>query len=156
MIYSEETEMTQQAEDTPVSPDAATTNSASDSAQQASHGSDGRRLIVIALFVVIAVAAVLWWLHARRYETTDDAQIDGHFDAISTRISGTVVYINPDVENDHYVKAGTLLLKLDPRDYQAELEHAQAALETKEASARSAQVNVPITDATAFSQLRGA
>jgi membrane fusion protein (multidrug efflux system) len=102
------------------------------------------------------VVAALWWLRARRFETTDDAQIDGHFNAISTRISGTVVYVNPDVENDHYVKAGTLLMELDPRDYQAELEHAQAALETKEAGARSAQVNVPITDATAFSQLRGA
>jgi membrane fusion protein (multidrug efflux system) len=149
--------MTQQAEVTTlVSPDAATNSPTSDSTQQASSSTGRKRLIVIVLLLVVAVVAALWWLRARRFETTDDAQIDGHFNAISTRISGTVVYVNPDVENDHYVKAGTLLLELDPRDYQAELEHAQAALETKEAGARSAQVNVPITDATAFSQLRGA
>jgi membrane fusion protein (multidrug efflux system) len=157
MIYSEETEMAQQAEVTMSgSPDAATSSFASDSTQQASPSTGRNRLIVIILLLVVAVVAILWWLRARRFEATDDAQIDGHFNAISTRISGTVAYVNPDVENDYYVKAGTLLLELDPRDYQAELEHAQAALETKEATARSAQVNVPITDATAFSQLRAA
>jgi membrane fusion protein (multidrug efflux system) len=113
-----------------------------------------RRLALIGAIAVLAIAAFAWWLYSRHFETTDDAQVDGHFNAISTRISGTVVYINPDIENDHYVKAGTLLLELDPRDYEAELEHARADLETKEAEADSAAVNVPITDTNAYSQLR--
>jgi membrane fusion protein, multidrug efflux system len=113
-----------------------------------------RRLAIVGAVALIAIGSLVWWLHSRHFETTDDAQVDGHFDAISTRISGTVVYINPDVENDHYVKAGTLLLELDPRDYEAELEHARANLETKEADADSAAVNVPITDTNAYSQLR--
>ncbi len=113
-----------------------------------------RKMAIFGALALLVIVAGAWWLHSRHFETTDDAQIDGHFDAISTRINGTVVYINPDVENDHFVKAGTLLLELDPRDYEAELEHAKATLETKEADAASAAVNVPITDTDAFSQLR--
>jgi membrane fusion protein (multidrug efflux system) len=104
--------------------------------------------------VFAAVAGFSWWLHARRFESTDDAQIDGHINVVSSRISGTVLYVNPRIENNQYVEAGTLLLELDPNDYQAALEHARADLATREATARSAGVNVPITNANAFSQLR--
>jgi len=107
----------------------------------------------IAALAVVAVLAGSWWLHARHFETTDDAQIDGHINVISSRISGTVLYVDPRVENDQYVEAGTLLVELDPNDYQATLDHARADLATREASARSADVSVPITNASAFSQL---
>jgi membrane fusion protein (multidrug efflux system) len=109
------------------------------------------------LFVVPVIALVVlvsWWLYARRFESTDDAQIDGHLNAISARISGTVLYINPKVEDNQYVEAGTLLIELDPNDYQAALDHAKADLVTKEGAARSAGVNVPITDTSASSRLR--
>ncbi len=112
------------------------------------------RLAIILSLVLLAAGGLEWWLYSRAFETTDDAQIEGHLDSISTRISGTVTYINPDVENNHLIEAGTLLLELDPRDYQAELEHAKANLETREAEARSAQVNVQIVNASSFSQLR--
>jgi len=107
----------------------------------------------IAALAVVAVLAGSWWLHARHFETTDDAQIDGHINVISSRISGTVLYVDPRVENNQYVEAGTLLVELDPNDYQATLDHARADLATREASARSADVSVPITNASAFSQL---
>src|SRR5256884_2777330 len=107
------------------------------------------------LAVMLAtITASSWWLHARRFESTDDAQIDGHINVVSSRISGTVLYVNPRIENNQYVEAGALLLELDPSDYQAALEHARADLATREATARSAGVNVPITNASAFSQLR--
>ena len=112
-----------------------------------------KKLILAGLLAVSIVAGPLYWLHARHYESTDDAQVDGHFAALSTRISGTVTYVNPAVENNRYVTAGELLLELDPRDYEAELEHARANLETKEAAARVAQLQVPITHASAYSQL---
>jgi membrane fusion protein (multidrug efflux system) len=102
---------------------------------------------------VIAAAVLGWWLHSRVFETTDDAQIEGHFNSVSSRISGTVTYLNPNVENNHWVEQGTLLLELDPRDYQADLEHAKANLETRQAQVRSARLNVPIISASAFGQL---
>jgi len=119
----------------------------------------GRRLSrwILLLAATIAVAgASLWWVHSQDYESTDDAQIEGHLDLVSSRISGTVVYINPRVENNQLVEAGTLLMELDPRDYAAELEHAKANLATRTAEAHSAQVSVPIVDASAFGQLHSA
>src|SRR5580698_225489 len=102
------------------------------------------RWMLLVVFGVALTGTSLWWLHSQNYETTDDAQIEGHLDLVSTRISGTVTYINPLVEDTHFVEAGTLLLELDPRDYAAELEHAKANLDTSIAEARSAQVTVPI------------
>jgi membrane fusion protein, multidrug efflux system len=113
-----------------------------------------KRLLIVGLVAVGLVGGLAYWLHARHYEFTDDAQIDGHFAQLSTRITGTVTYVNPLVENDRYVPAGTLLLELDPRDYEAALEHAKANLETKEAELHSAQLQIPITDTGAYSQLR--
>jgi membrane fusion protein (multidrug efflux system) len=129
-----------------------------DSSEKAS-GAPSRKLSrwIILLVSVIAVAgALLFWLHSQNYESTDDAQVEGHLDLVSARISGTVTYINPRVENNQLVEAGTLLMELDPRDYAAELEHAKANLDTRSAEARSAQVTVPIVDASAFGQLHSA
>jgi len=112
-----------------------------------------RRTLLAVALLTAAATSLSWWLYARQFESTDDAQVDGHFAQLSTRVSGTVLYVNPDVENDHYVTAGTVLARLDPSDYQAELDHAQAILYTKQAEAQSAGLQVSITQATAFSRL---
>jgi membrane fusion protein (multidrug efflux system) len=106
--------------------------------------------------VLAAAALTFWWINSEAYESTDDAQVEGHLDSVSARINGTVAYINPDVENNRFVKAGTLLLELDAQDLEAELEHAKATLETRNADAHSAQVAIPIVDANAFGQLHAA
>src|SRR5271155_1232611 len=112
-----------------------------------------KRVILSATLLIVAVAGLSYWLFARQFEATDDAQVDGHFAQLSPRVSGTVVYVNPLVENDRYVTAGTALLRLDPRDYQADLDHARAILDTKQAEADAASLQVSITNATAFSHL---
>jgi len=115
-----------------------------------------RDLVRLAIFFSVALAAagaLGWWIYSQGFETTDDAQIEGHLNSISSRLSGTVTYINPNVENNHWVDKGALLVQLDPRDYEADLEHAKANIETRQAEARSARLNVPITDASAFSEL---
>jgi len=126
---------------------------------RASRASEPKRKLVprwaLGILGLLAVAALSsWWLYARQFESTDDAQIEGHLNAISSRITGTVVSINPRVENNQYVEAGTLLVELDPNDYQASLDHAKGELADREAAVHSASVNVPIADTTAFSQLR--
>ena len=114
------------------------------------------RWIVILAILLIASAGAGWWVLSQRYESTDDAQIEGHLNAISPRISGTVTYIDPRVEDNQFVEAGTLLVELDPRDFEADLEHAKANLNTRNAEAQSAQVLIPIVDASAFGQLHAA
>jgi membrane fusion protein (multidrug efflux system) len=114
------------------------------------------RWVLGAVFMLAVAGASLWWLHSQNYESTDDAEIEGHLDLVSARISGTVTYINPRVEDNQVIEAGTLLLELDPRDYAAELEHAKANLDTTGAEARAAQVTVPIVNASAFGELHSA
>src|SRR2546425_8880644 len=115
-----------------------------------------RWILLLTFAATIAAGLIAWWLHSEHFESTDDAQIEGHLNSISARITGNVAYINPKVENNHYVEAGTLLLELDPIDYQVALEHAKAALVKREATVRSAAVNVPITNVNAYSQLYAA
>jgi membrane fusion protein, multidrug efflux system len=112
-----------------------------------------RKLLGFVIVAVIAVVSAGYWLWVRHFEDTDDAQVDGHFAQLSTRITGTVTYVNPEAENDKTVVAGSLLVELDPRDYEAALEHAQAVLVSKQAQVDAAKLQVPITDATAYSGL---
>src|ERR1700680_3955808 len=114
------------------------------------------RWILLLVFAAAVAGVSVWWLRSQNFESTDDAQIEGHLDLVSARISGTVTYIKPRVENNQLVEAGTLLMELDPRDYAAELEHAKADLDTRLAEAHSAQVTVPIVDANAFGLLHSA
>jgi membrane fusion protein (multidrug efflux system) len=113
-----------------------------------------KRSLAAFAVVVLMLAATATWLHYRKYESTDDAQVDGHLHPISARVSGTVVRINPKVVDNQYVEAGTLLFELDPADYQVALEQAKANLDARDATVTGSRVGVPITRTTAFSQLR--
>src|SRR3954468_18608252 len=65
------------------------------------------RLRIIAGVAVLAVAALIWWLHARKFEDTDDAQVDAYISAVSSRVTGTVIRVV--VEDNQVVKQGDLL-----------------------------------------------
>lgn len=116
----------------------------------------GRPALWIA--IVVAVAALVGGPLLYRYytirETTDDAQIDGHINQISARVGGTVVSVC--VEDNRYVTQGTLLVKLDTRDYEVALQRAQADLAEAEEQAKAAKIQVPITSTTAANQVSAA
>ena len=105
----------------------------------------GLRLIVGGiLLLALAVGAWFVWQYVSSYESTDDAQIDGHIYPVSARIGGTIkaVYIE---ENQH-VTAGQLLAEIDPADYQTALESAEAAVAETSGEAAAANPTVPITE----------
>jgi membrane fusion protein (multidrug efflux system) len=109
--------------------------------------------------VAIVVAAVLLgtyfvWSYYTVRESTDDAQVDGHINPISARISGTAIKVLHD-DND-FVQAGTLLVELDPKDYQVAVARANADLANAKASSTAANVGVPIAATTSSSQLAAA
>jgi membrane fusion protein, multidrug efflux system len=112
------------------------------------------RVAAVAAVAVLAVAAVLYWLHARQYEDTDDAQVDGHIHPISARINGTIAAVNPQVEENRTVAAGTFLVEIDPADFKAEAARAQAEVDRLRASAAASQADVPVVAANANGQLR--
>ena len=113
--------------------------------------SPGFRIGVVIAVVVLLVAGFFVYRYVTSYESTDDAQVDGHINSISTRISGHVVKLN--VLDNQYVQAGTVLVEIDPADYQVAYERAKADYENAQAAAAGAGVNVPITSVNTDSQV---
>ena len=105
------------------------------------------KVIVFLVFLVVAgFAGYRFWNYLDTYEATDDAQIDGDFFPITSRIAGTVKRIYVD-ENAH-VKAGQLLAEIDPGDYNVAVDQARATLHQSETEVQAVRPNVPLTDVT--------
>lgn len=112
------------------------------------------RIIGAIIAIVVVLGGVLYWLHSRNFEETDDAQIDGHLSPISAKVDGTVLAISPELEDNHPVKEGTVLVEIDPATYQAQMDRAQAEVARLKASAAAARADVPVTSANATGQLQ--
>jgi membrane fusion protein (multidrug efflux system) len=82
-------------------------------------------MIFFAVVCLLLIGGFIYWLHARNFETTDDAFIDGHVIPISPQISALVSAVH--VDDNQSVHKGDLLVELDPTDYQAALAQAQGA-----------------------------
>ncbi len=109
---------------------------------------------VIITSLVMLVAVFFLWRYLASYESTDDAQIDGHVNSVSARVGGHVLKLN--VEDNQYVEKGTVLVEIDPADYEVALAQARAAYAEAQAQAAAAGINVPITHVSTSSQVSGA
>jgi membrane fusion protein, multidrug efflux system len=113
-----------------------------------------RAIVLLIVLVAVAAGSFYTWKYFSAYESTDDAEVDGHINAISARISGYVLDV--PVEDEQYVKAGDVLARIDPKDYNVALANARADLAAAEATFLSSRTDVPITSATTGSQLKNA
>ena len=104
-----------------------------------------RRALLIfgAVMLVAVIGGLLYWLHARNFEDTDDAQIDGNLSPVGTRIDGTIVKVY--VQNNQTVKVGDPLVDLDRRDNQVSLDQIEAQVKQAQSTLLSQRPNVPIT-----------
>ena len=102
------------------------------------------RLPVAAALLLVALGALGWWLYARHFEETDDAQIDGDISAVSPRVPGTVTSVH--VVDHQEVKQGDLLVELDPTDLEVAVAQARAAVAQAEAAYQAENPNVAITE----------
>jgi membrane fusion protein (multidrug efflux system) len=112
------------------------------------------RMFLIIGVVVLLMAGFFLWRYFNSYESTDDAQIDGHLNPVSARITGHVEKLL--VTDNQFVQAGQALVQIDPRDYQVLVARAKADYDDAVATARAAGVNVPITSTSTSSQLSSA
>ena len=110
-----------------------------------------RRWIVLVFGVVAALAlltfGVRYVLYTRAHEFTDDAFIDGHVIGVSPKVASNVARVYVD-DNTH-VKAGDLLVELDPRDFEARLAQARANLAAAVQQHRAAFLNARVVERTA-------
>ncbi len=111
-------------------------------AEPAGNGNSRRWLIGAVVLIVVIVIAGVMWLRSRGRESTDDAQVDGRITQIASRVGGPLVTVS--VDNNVHVKAGDLLVQIDPRDYQVAVDRAKAELADAQATAAAARTGVPI------------
>jgi membrane fusion protein, multidrug efflux system len=102
-----------------------------------------RLILALVAATLFCLAGLRFWKYVQSYEWTDDAEIDGHLDPISTRIEGTVVGVH--VENTYHVKRDQPLVDLDPRDYQVAVENAAANLAEAQQGVKAAQQNYDLS-----------
>jgi membrane fusion protein, multidrug efflux system len=114
----------------------------------------GRVAVLVVVLAVLVFGGYFLWKYVNTYETTDDAQVDGHIDAVSGRISGNVIEVL--AEDEQIVKAGDVLVRIDPRDYAVAVAKAEADLQDAEAALESSRIDIPITNTNTASQLKTA
>src|SRR5580704_18191803 len=114
----------------------------------------GARIAALLLLAVVIVAGGLFLRNSLAWESTDDAQVNGHIMPLSARINGYVLEV-PAIEGQ-LVHAGDVLVTIDPKDYKIALEQARATFEDARASAASSRINIPIISVTTQSNVDSA
>jgi membrane fusion protein (multidrug efflux system) len=109
------------------------------------------RTLLIVGIIVLLVGGFFLYRYFASYESTDDAQIDGHLMPLSARVTGYIIKVN--VDDNQYVQQGAVLAEMDPRDYQVSVDKAQADLADAQATYESLTINVPITSVNTTSQV---
>jgi membrane fusion protein (multidrug efflux system) len=99
-----------------------------------------RTMLGIGLVFVVAKAGLYFYAQAASYESTDDAFIAAHTIEVAPKIAGKIDSVF--VKDNQLVKKGDLLVQIDPRDYDAQLDQKQAARDSVKAEVLSAQAAV--------------
>jgi membrane fusion protein (multidrug efflux system) len=152
-VVTEESSRTGERSDTPVLEPREKRAQASH-ARRALQDHPRKALAGFIILLVVVVGAVYFIRDAFLFESTDDAQVDGHIMPLSARISGYVLKV--PVMEGQLVQAGDVLVTIDSQDYEISVNQAQAALADALASAASSRYNVPITSVTTHSNLESA
>jgi membrane fusion protein (multidrug efflux system) len=113
------------------------------------------RRAVISLAGLVALAILGWggwaWYKSSAEVSTDDAYVDGTISPVSAKVSGHIV--ESKVTDNQLVRTGDVLLRVDPRDYEAKRDQARAAVAVAEANVRAARAELPLARETTRSQV---
>jgi membrane fusion protein (multidrug efflux system) len=113
-----------------------------------------RKLAIFGAVLIIVAAGVFLWVQSWNRVSTDDAQVDGHIAPVSARIYSNVIEVL--VNDNQQVKQGQVLVRLDPRDYQAKVDQAKASVAVAASQAQGASVGVPLIRETTQSSTSSA
>ena len=97
-------------------------------------------LVITALIIAAIVGTVAYWLNASGYESTDDAFIDARTVSVSAQVGAAIVDV--PVTDNQLVEAGTVLVRLDDRDFRAQADQATAQVD--QAKANTANIDAQV------------
>jgi membrane fusion protein (multidrug efflux system) len=113
------------------------------------------RRAVIGLAALVAVGILGWggwaWYKSSQEVATDDAYVEGTISPVSAKVTGHIVELR--ITDNQQVKVGEVLLRVDPRDFEAKRDQARAAVAVAEANVRAARAELPLTRETTKSQV---
>ena len=110
-----------------------------DAARTGRRGRTAKWLLLLIVLAALAGAVGYWYL-TKDEATTDDAYTDGDAVTIAPQVAGEV--IARDVDDNARVKAGQVLVEMDPRPYQAARDQAAASLQVARAELAAARANL--------------
>ena len=113
------------------------------------------RRAVIGLAALVAVGILGWggwaWYRSSLEVTTDDAYVEGTISPVSAKVAGHIVELK--VTDNQTVRANDIILRVDPRDFEAKRDQARAAVAVAEANVRAARAELPLARETTRSQV---
>ncbi|MDU7306814.1 MAG: HlyD family secretion protein [Escherichia coli] len=97
---------------------------------------------VVAIGILLAgVVFFIWWVSKGRFiQTTDDAYIGGNITTVASKVSGYISAI--EVRDNQSVKKGDIILRLDDRDYRANVARLEAKIKSSKANLESIQATI--------------
>ena len=104
----------------------------------------GRVLGLMAIALMLA-AGGYQWLASRGFETTEDAFVEGTLSYLATEIPGRVLSV--EVEENETVRAGQVLIRLDPEEARIRVARARADLAAAHNQMVSAEAAAAAADA---------
>ena len=108
-----------------------------------------RRWLTILAAVVLVVGAgygTYWFAYGRHFESTNDAYLGADSVVIAPKVGGYVTEVA--VGDNQRVKAGDVLVRIDPRDYQTAFDSAAADLANAQATAANIDAQLQEQQAT--------
>jgi membrane fusion protein (multidrug efflux system) len=104
------------------------------------------RMVIAGLAILLVCGAAAGWvLYSKGYESTDDAQIDGHLNVVSSRVSGTTAAVH--VTDNQTVEAGQPLVDLDPSELKVAYAQSKAQYDQAVAQLNAQRPSIAITQA---------
>ena len=105
--------------------------------------SPSRKWIILSILAIVVAAGAWYWIATAGEVSTDDAQVDGHIAPVASKVYGNVLEVL--VTDNQQVKKGDILVRIDPRDAQARVDQAKAALAYAQSQLSGADITVPLT-----------
>jgi membrane fusion protein (multidrug efflux system) len=99
-------------------------------------------IILVAVLFTAGFGGYRVWSYLQTFEETDDAQIDGDIYPVTSRVNGTVRAVH--FSDNDAIKAGQVLIELDPADFNVAVKEAAASLAESESQVAAARPNIPI------------
>ncbi|OZI26398.1 multidrug export protein EmrA [Bordetella genomosp. 9] len=108
-------------------------------------------IILVIVVIVLAIVGAIWWFLTRNDISTDDAYTEGDAVTVASKVGGYVVDLR--IGDNTRVRRGDVLLRIDPRDYVAARDQAQAQVELADAQLHQAQTQLALAEVQYPAQL---